>query len=83
MMNNKKSNRAMKIKYLIAVPTLLVSAMVLFLNFQMNGQTSATPDVMPEYKSGENAFYKTFQKYVNSGEYGSFLEGYPIVDHDV
>lgn len=62
MMNNKRSNRAMELKYLIAAPTLLIGTMVLFLNFQLNDQIQGNVDILPVYKTGTDALYKTLQK---------------------
>lgn len=62
MITKQKSNHLLKTNYVIAVPALLVATMLLFFNFQLGGQISTTPDVMPEYKEGESALYSKIQK---------------------
>lgn len=62
MMKKQKSNRKLNWNYTIALPTFLVVAMILFFNFQSGGQINATPDILPEYKTGNSAFYKVLQK---------------------
>lgn len=59
MMTSKKSNRAIKFNYVLALPLLLLSAAILFFNFQMNGQVSMKPNVLPVYKTGNSEMYKT------------------------
>lgn len=60
-MTKQKSNR-LKMNYLVALTAFMVTSMILFFNFQLNGQITSAPDVMPEYKSGEKALYYTFQQ---------------------
>lgn len=58
-MTRKKSNRVIKFNYLLALPLLLISATILFFNFQLNGQIDSAPDVLPVYKNGNPELYKT------------------------
>jgi len=61
MMKKQKSNR-LNFNYILAVPALLLVTSILFVNFKLNEQSYAVPDVMPSYKAGEKALYGTFQK---------------------
>lgn len=62
MMTKQKSNRILKMNYMLALPALMLTTMVLFFNFQLEGQTGSVPDVMPQYEAGQNEFYKVVQK---------------------
>lgn len=62
MMTKQNSNHLLRINYVLALPVFLATTMILFFNFQLEGQISATPDVMPEYKSGNAAFHFAIQK---------------------
>jgi protein TonB len=59
MMTSKKSNRVIKFNYLLAPVILIVSACILFFNFQINGPISSSPEVMPVYKNGNSSLYRT------------------------
>lgn len=48
--------------YALAMPALLLTSMILFFNFQLNGQITTSPDVLPSYLEGEEVFYKAIQK---------------------
>ncbi len=62
MMKKQKSNHLLKMNYVFALPVLLAVAMILFFNFQSAEQLYSVPDVLPEYKNGNSAFYKALQK---------------------
>jgi hypothetical protein len=62
MMKKQKSTRRIQMNYALAMPALLLTTMILFFNFQLNGQITASPDVLPSYLEGEEVFYKTIQK---------------------
>ncbi|MCG8310828.1 MAG: M56 family metallopeptidase [Cytophagales bacterium] len=61
IMMTKQKSKGIKLNYILAMPILLFTTMILFLNFQQTGQFT-TPDVLPEYKAGNDAMYKTIQK---------------------
>lgn len=61
MMTKQKSNRK-SMNYITVFPVMLLSATILFFNFQINGQNAAIPDVLPEYKTGNKDMYVIFQK---------------------
>jgi hypothetical protein len=61
MMTKQKSNRK-SMNYLTVFPVMLLTASILFFNFQINGQNTTIPDVFPEYKTGNKDMYVLFQK---------------------
>jgi hypothetical protein len=62
MMKKQKSTRQIPMNYALALSALLLTSMILFFNFQVNGQITTSPDVLPSYLEGEEVFYKTIQK---------------------
>jgi len=60
MMTMEKSKISAKIKYAIALPTMILCLAFLLFSFQSN--SSVVPDELPEYVQGEEAFYQLLQK---------------------
>lgn len=59
MITSKKSNRKIKFNYVMAPVLLVISATVLFFNFQLNRPESSSLEELPVYVEGNSAMYNT------------------------
>jgi len=61
MMNKEKSTRT-RLKYVMGLPVMLLTTIILFINFSLKDQASLVPDTMPVYEAGEKAMYEKIAK---------------------